>query len=142
MIVNLLSIEALEKKDGFKFQNDSFKEWCEKHQDESFKVLEVYSDSTLRIKGYNFVLNSEYTNYKAKVTKQLRDETGYAMLDCKRALVNNNWNYEAAKEEIRKEPRGVLVDRWGGDRDWVFIHSDNEGNNEYLRFKRIDDYLN
>lgn len=39
----------------------------------------------------------------AKLVKQLRDKTGAGMMDCKRALVENNGDIEAAAEYLRKK---------------------------------------
>lgn len=140
MIVSLLSMETLEGFSSFRFQNDSFKEWCKEHQDDVFTVLESYPDGTLKLKGCNFVISSEYTNYRVKVVKQLRDETGAGMMDCKKVLVYNNWDYDKAKEELKSWGRSGLIDRWEYPK-WLFIHSDEKGNNEYLEYERVEDYL-
>ena len=133
-------METLEGFSSFRFQNDSFKEWCKEHQDDVFTVLEAYPDGTLKLKGCNFVISSEYTNYRAKVVKQLRDETGSSMMDCKKALVYTDWDYDKAKEELKSWGRSGFIDRWEYPK-WLFIHSDEKGNNEYLEFERIEDYL-
>ena len=113
MRVELLSLETLSSIPSFEFQNDSFKRWCEEHQDESFIVTDVYSDHTLRLKGYNFVIILNYTNYRAKVVKQLRDETGYAMMDCKRAFDHCEWDYNKTREELRSwGPPGFIGNRY------------------------------
>lgn len=39
----------------------------------------------------------------AKLVKELRDKTGAGMMDCKRALVENEGNIEAAEEHLRKK---------------------------------------
>lgn len=39
----------------------------------------------------------------ARLVKQLRDKTGAGMMDCKRALVENDGNIEAAAEHLRKK---------------------------------------
>lgn len=39
----------------------------------------------------------------AKLVKQLRDKTGAGMMDCKKALLENNGNIEAAIEHLRKK---------------------------------------
>jgi len=39
----------------------------------------------------------------AKDVKKLRDATGAGMMDCKKALVDNDGDYEAATEELRKK---------------------------------------
>ncbi len=39
----------------------------------------------------------------AKLVKQLRDQTGAGMMDCKRALVENNGDIEASAEYLRKK---------------------------------------
>ena len=134
-------METLEGFSSFRFQNDSFKEWCKEHQDDVFTVLEAYPDGTLKLKGCNFVISSEYTNYRAKVVKQLRDETWCSMMDCKKALVYNNWDYESAKKELKEDPPVHECVYRRPLPEWLFIHSDDKGNNEYLKFERIEDYL-
>lgn len=39
----------------------------------------------------------------AQLVKQLRDKTGAGMMDCKRALIENNGNLESAEEYLRKK---------------------------------------
>lgn len=39
----------------------------------------------------------------AQLVKQLRDKTGAGMMDCKKALIENNGNLEAAEEYLRKK---------------------------------------
>jgi elongation factor Ts len=41
------------------------------------------------------------TEIDAKVVKKLRDETGAGMMNCKKALVDNNGDYEKAIESLR-----------------------------------------
>lgn len=41
------------------------------------------------------------TEIDAKLVKQLRDETGAGMMNCKKALLDNNGNYEKAIESLR-----------------------------------------
>ena len=41
------------------------------------------------------------TEINAKVVKQLRDETGAGMMNCKKALLENDGNYEKAIESLR-----------------------------------------
>ena len=48
---------------------------------------------------------------QVRVIKQLRDETGSAMMDCKKALVSCNWDYDKAKEELKSWGRSGLIDR-------------------------------
>ena len=105
-------METLNNSSGFKFQNDSFRKWCEEHQGEVFTVLKVYHDGTLRLNGYNFVISSNYTNYKVMLVKQLRDEVGCSMMDCKKALVMCDWNYDKAKEEIKSWGFSGFIDKW------------------------------
>lgn len=38
------------------------------------------------------------TEFQKNLVKQLREETGYGMMDCKRALIENVWDMQKAKE--------------------------------------------
>ena len=40
----------------------------------------------------------------AAAVKSLREETGYHMMDCKRALEEENGDYDAAKHRLMKPP--------------------------------------
>lgn len=35
---------------------------------------------------------------RIKIIKQLREETGWGMMDCKKALYNSSWDIEKAKK--------------------------------------------
>jgi len=47
---------------------------------------------------------------KLGITRKLREETGWGMMDCRKALNNSNWDYEMAKSwliQFRKKS-GIL----------------------------------
>ena len=49
---------------------------------------------------------------KLAIVKKLREETGWTMMTCKRALIESKWNYDNAKSwliEYRKKP-GIFFD--------------------------------
>lgn len=45
--------------------------------------------------------NSTLSEDKIELIKQLKVETNYSMMDCKRALYEGNWNIEKAKVWLR-----------------------------------------
>lgn len=142
MTVNILSIENLEKSNNFKYQNDPFKAWCKEHQGESFYVLKE-DENSLLLKGCYFWISKIYTNYRAVICKQLRDETGLGMMDCKRTLVEFDWNYEKAYSYINEHPEEIpygFVD-YRSSPKWKFISSNDKGENSYEEYNRIEDYL-
>lgn len=47
----------------------------------------------------------------AELVKNLRETTGLPMMECKQALSENNGDFEAAKEWLRKKHKGKLEDR-------------------------------
>lgn len=102
MTINLLSMESLNKFYKFRFQNDSFKQWCQDHQGEDLAVVKSYPDGTLRLKGYNFVISTEYTNYVYRLAKQVRDYCGGGgIYDCIKAVRWGNYDFDKAVEEYR-----------------------------------------
>jgi elongation factor Ts len=38
------------------------------------------------------------TDFQKNTVKQLKEETGHGMLDCKKALIESNWDMQKAKE--------------------------------------------
>jgi elongation factor Ts len=53
------------------------------------------------------------TEVPAKLVKQLRDETGAGMMDCKRALIETNLDFEAAKRWLRERGMAQAAKRAG-----------------------------
>ena len=57
--MRIKKIEELEKMESFKYQNDSFKDWCREHQDINFKVIDSDGKSYL-FKNCYFWISSEF----------------------------------------------------------------------------------
>ena len=53
------------------------------------------------------------TEISAQLVKQLRDETGAGMMDCKRALQETNGDFEAAKRLLRERGMASAGKRTG-----------------------------
>lgn len=57
------------------------------------------------IEGKSMKLNE----YQISRVKKLKDETGYGMLDCRKSLLETNWNIDKAKELLAEKEKYKLV---------------------------------
>jgi translation elongation factor EF-Ts len=39
-----------------------------------------------------------FTDFHKNLVKELREKTGYGMMDCKKALIESDWDMDKAKE--------------------------------------------
>lgn len=69
-------------------------------------------------------------NYTAADIKQLREETGAGMMDCKKALEESNGDYEAAKEWVRQKGLAKAEKKSDRETNEGYIASYVHGNNK------------
>lgn len=55
---------------------------------------------------------NKLTEEQMLLVKQLREETGLGMMECKKALYQTNFDYTKAKHYLKNWQYGKLVDYW------------------------------
>lgn len=45
-------------------------------------------------------MDTTISDEQREVIEKLRNETGRSLMDCKKALIASDWNYEEAKKEV------------------------------------------
>lgn len=55
------------------------------------------------------VNNNLSQDEQKELCKQLRIETGYGLMDCKKALNENSWNYEKSKNWIKQNIKRPFI---------------------------------
>jgi hypothetical protein len=88
-----------------------FKERIEKHLTEVDKIKNMIDDN-LKNQPTTDVMCSLTDDEKLLVVKKLREDTGWGIMDCKRALNQSKWNYDNAKSwliQFRKKS-GIFFD--------------------------------
>lgn len=59
------SIEDLNKIENYKYQNDSFKHWCESNQGRKFYILDggKTPNDAVKLKGINFLISKNFLEF-------------------------------------------------------------------------------
>ena len=67
-----------------------------------------------------------------EMIKELRERTGIGMMECKKALIETNWNIEAAIEELRKKGLAKAAKKADREATEGGIKIVTEGGNAYI----------
>lgn len=113
------SSKKLPKTKEQKIKEDSKKTVLKtKENNHSTKKNQIDKDSKIADKQMEITISNKQANthqesskpstqITASLVKELREITGAAMMDCKKALVENNGDLEASKESLRKKGQAL-----------------------------------